>query len=40
MYVTVDPIYEFDLSAAPEQTAEDPEDEFFWFNGGVSDGNS
>ena len=40
MYVTVDPIYEFDLSAAPEQTADDPEDEFFWFNGGVSDGNS
>ena len=40
MYVTVDPIYEFDLSAAPEQTDDDPEDEFFWFNGGVNDGDS
>lgn len=35
-YVTVDPIYEFDLTAAPEQTATDEDEDFFWFNGGVS----
>ena len=34
-YVTVDPIYEFDLSAAPEQKEEDNSEDFFWFNGGM-----
>lgn len=32
-YVTVDPIYEFDLTPAPEQQPGE-EDEFFWLNGG------
>lgn len=34
-YVTIDPVYEFDLSAAPEQTSEDENGEFFWLNQGV-----
>ena len=34
-YVTIDPVYEFDLSAAPEQTSEDENSEFFWLNQGV-----
>lgn len=34
-YVTVDPVYEFDLSAPPEQTPEDDPADFFWFTGGV-----
>ena len=33
-FVSVDPIYEFDLTPPPEKTAQDEEDEFFWFNGG------
>ena len=40
MYVTVDPIYEFDLSEPPEQTPGDEESDFFWFNGGIEDGNT
>lgn len=33
-FVTVDPVYEYDLSPAPtQQTGDDPTD-FFWFNGG------
>ena len=39
-YVTIDPIYEFDLSKAPEQKSNDDESDFFWLNGGVKDGNS
>lgn len=39
-YVTIDPIYEFDLSKAPEQKSDDDESDFFWLNGGVSDGDS
>ena len=39
-YITIDPVYEFDLSAPPEQTTEDNNEDFFWFNGGVTDGNS
>ena len=39
-YVTVDPVYEFDLSAPPEQTTEDSNENFFWLNGGVENGNS
>ena len=34
-FVSVDPIYEFDLSAPPSQAPEDNEEEFFWFNGGI-----
>ena len=34
-YVTIDPVYEFDLSAAPEQTSEDENSKFFWLNQGV-----
>ena len=33
-FVSVDPIYEFDLTPPPEKTEQDEEDEFFWFNGG------
>lgn len=40
MYVTIDPIYEFDQSATPEQTEIDDPEEFFWLNGGVIDGDS
>lgn len=39
-YVTIDPVYEFDLSAPPEKTQEDKDEDFFWFNGGVTDGNN
>lgn len=39
-YVTIDPIYEFDLSNPPEQKPADDEEDFFWFNGGVSDGDN
>lgn len=34
-YVTIDPIYEYDLSAQPTQKEDDKASEFFWFNGGV-----
>lgn len=33
-YVTIDPIYEFDLTPAPEQKEGDSDDDFFWLNGG------
>ena len=33
--VTIDPVYEFDLSAAPSQGQEDKSEDFFWLNGGV-----
>lgn len=39
-YVTVDPVYEFDLSAAPEQVPSDSSADFFWINGGVENGDS
>ena len=39
-YVTIDPIYEFDLSKAPEQKSDDDKSDFFWLNGGVNDGDS
>lgn len=32
-YVTVDPIYEYDLSPIPEKAENDSEEEFFWFGG-------
>jgi hypothetical protein len=34
-FVSVDPIYEFDLTPPPEKQASDDPDDFFWFNGGV-----
>lgn len=36
-YVTVDPIYEYDLSPIPEQQEDDDGAQFFWFNGGDSE---
>lgn len=33
-YVTVDPIYEYDLTPAPEQTSEDDDKDFFWLSNG------
>ena len=39
-YVTIDPVYEFDLSDPPEYTSEDNEQDFFWLNGGVENGDS
>ena len=39
-YVTIDPVYEFDLSAPPEKQEEDNDEDFFWFNGGINNGNS
>ena len=38
-YVTIDPVYKFDLSEPPEQSSIESEDEYFWFNGGLNDGN-
>lgn len=32
-YVTVDPVYLYDTSAAPVQTEEDDPSEFFWLGG-------
>ena len=40
-YVTIDPVYEYDLSAFPEFDAEDPtqdEKDYFWFDGGMHNG--
>ena len=34
-YVTIDPLYEYDLTPAPQQTPEDDPSDFFWLNGGV-----
>ena len=39
-YVTIDPVYEFDLSKAPKQKEGDSDSDFFWLNGGVNDDNS
>ena len=33
-FVSVDPIYEFDLTPPPEKTEEDSDENFFWLNGG------
>lgn len=33
-YVTIDPVYEFDQSRAPEKQEGDSEDDFFWLDGG------
>ena len=34
-YVTVDPLYEYDLTPPPAQTAADDPDDFYWLNQGV-----
>lgn len=34
-YVTIDPVYEFDLTPPPEKTENSDAEEFFWFNGGI-----
>ena len=34
-YVTVDPIYEYDLTPAPEKTAQDTDEEFYWLEQGI-----
>lgn len=33
-YVTVDPVYEFDLTPPPEKQPGDNDDDFFWLDGG------
>jgi hypothetical protein len=38
-YVTIDPVYEYDLSTPPSKKTEDEDEDFFWFKGGL-DGNS
>ena len=37
-YVTVDPVYEYDLTPTPEPAQGDDPAEFFWFNGGGANG--
>ena len=33
-FVSVDPVYEYDLSNPPEKEQQDNDEDFFWFNGG------
>lgn len=33
-YVTIDPVYEFDLTPAPMKQENDTDEDFFWLNGG------
>ena len=35
-FVSVDPVYEFDLTPPPAQPSDADEAEYFWFNGGVT----
>ena len=35
-YVTVDPVYEFDLTPPPAQTAADDPEDFYWLNQGTT----
>lgn len=35
-FVSVDPVYEFDLTLPPAQPSDADEAEYFWFNGGVA----
>lgn len=39
-YVTIDPVYEYDLSEEPEKEQGDNDEDFFWFNGGIEDGST
>lgn len=36
--VTIDPVYEFDLTTPPQQSLDDESSDFFWLNGGSVDG--
>ena len=33
-YVSIDPVYEFDLTPVPEKTTNDKDEDFFWLEGG------
>ena len=33
-YVTIDPVYEYDLTPPPEKEQGDNDSDFFWFKGG------
>ena len=33
-YVTIDPVYEYDLTPAPQQSPTDNPEDYFWLNGG------
>lgn len=35
-YVTIDPVYIYDLTAPPTQTPQDQDTDFYWFNGGTN----
>ena len=37
-YVTIDPVYEYDLSAPPDKEKTDEDKDFFWFKGGLDNG--
>lgn len=37
-YVTIDPVYEFDITPSPEQKPEDEDEDFFWLKGGEQNG--
>lgn len=39
-FVSIDPIYEFDLTPPPAKPSDADDEEYFWFNGGISDGDS
>ena len=39
-YVTIDPIYKYDLTPAPEQKPSDDPAEFFWLKGGLQSGGA
>ena len=36
-YVTIDPIYEFDLTPPPQKEENDNEEDYFWLQGGNAD---
>ena len=33
-YVSVDPLYKYDLTAPPQKTSEDSDEDFYWLEGG------
>lgn len=38
-FVSIDPVYEYDLTPPPVKTDSESEEDYFWFNGGISNGN-
>ena len=38
-FVSVDPVYEYNLTPPPVKTDSESEEDYFWFNGGISNGN-